>query len=357
MLRLESLFVGPEDSLRTVLTCIDRNTQGIALVIDGKRRLLGTITDGDIRRAILHGLNLSLPVSALLERKRTATTRGPITAAPDTPLAEIHRLMQQHRIRQVPVVDDENTVLDVVTINELLPCQPLPVQAVIMAGGFGKRLHPLTEDTPKPMLPVGDRPLLEVIVDQLRRAGVGKLVITTHHQSEKIVNHFGDGQRFVVEIDYLKKDRPLGTAGGLGLMDAPDGPLFVMNGDVLTQVDVRAMLEFHQEQQAALTIGVRTYDLKVPYGVVENEGGLVQRIVEKPVYHLFVNAGVYLLNPNAYHQIPRGQRFDMTDLIQRLLESGQRVASFPIIEYWLDIGRHDDYRQAQEDVQKGRFAA
>jgi NDP-sugar pyrophosphorylase family protein len=216
-----------------------------------------------------------------------------------------------------------------------------------MAGGKGSRLHPLTAEMPKPMLQVGDRPLLEIIIERLRDAGIRNVKVTTHHHRQKITDHFGDGRGFGVELSYVEEDQPLGTAGGLGLMEPPTETTLVMNGDILTDVDVRAMLRYHREHEADLTVGVRQYELKVPYGVVECDGPVVKGLSEKPVLGLFVNAGIYLLEPAVFRLIPIGERFDMTDLMQRVLADGRPMVSFPIREDWLDIGQLADYEQAR----------
>jgi dTDP-glucose pyrophosphorylase len=337
------------------MTCIDRNAKGIALVVDKERRLLGTVTDGDIRRAILAGVNFELPVSELLARKTGSRYPEPVTAPVGTDRPALLQLMQERSVRHVPLLDGAGRVVDLVTLDELLPDQVLPVQAVIMAGGFGKRLRPFTEETPKPMLSVGGRPLMERIIEQLRKAGIRQINITTHYKSENIVDHFGDGSNFGVKLNYVTEDRPLGTAGALGLIEKPNNPLLVINGDILTQMNFRAMLAYHQDHKADLTVAVRKYDLKVPYGVIESDGAFVRELVEKPSHSFFVNAGIYLLEPSVYHYVPNGQHFDMTDLIQRLLEEERPVASFPIVEYWLDIGQPADYDQAQKDIQNGSF--
>ena len=231
----------------------------------------------------------------------------------------------------------------------------LKLSAVIMAGGYGKRLLPLTEQVPKPMLPVGDKPLLELTIQQLRRSGIRDISLTTHYLPDAIVNHFGDGTAFGVRLSYLKEDHPLGTAGGLKLLKQADKPFLVINGDILTGLPFREMLNFHRSHGALLTVGVRKYDLKVPFGVVDCEDVFITRLQEKPAFNLFVNAGIYLLEPSARDYLPDGQQFDMTDLIQTLLEKGKPVVSFPIMEYWLDVGRHEDYSQAQEDALNGKF--
>jgi NDP-sugar pyrophosphorylase family protein len=207
---------------------------------------------------------------------------------------------------------------------------------------------PLTKDLPKPMLPVGNKPLMEILVQQLRDAGIRRLNITVHHQPEKIIEHFGDGREFGVDITYATEDRPLGTAGALGMIEAPQETVLVVNGDILTGLDFRAMLAYHREQRADLTVAVQRYEVQVPYGVIECEGAFVRRLAEKPVLGFVVNAGIYLLEPSVHRLIPTGERYDMTELIQRLLDEGRPVAPFPIREYWLDIGQHADYERAQE---------
>lgn len=349
------LCVAPSDSIRRAIACIDQNHKGIVLVTDSEQRLLGTITDGDVRRAMLLGESLETPVSQLLTRKAGSPYPQPVTAPVGTGSTALLQLMQEQIVRQVPLLDGEGRVVDLVTVDDLLPDRVLPLQAVIMAGGQGARLRPLTENLPKPMLPVGDRPLMELVIEQLRQAGIRRVNIATHYQPEKITDYFGDGRSFGVDLNYVTEDRPLGTAGALGLIQTPEEPILVINGDILTKVDFRAMLAYHQEHRAVLTLGVRRYDLNVPYGVVQSDGVFVEGLIEKPLLSFFVNAGIYLLEPAVHRYIPNQQRFDMTDLIQRLLDEDQPVASFLIREYWLDIGQHADYAQAQEDVKSGRF--
>lgn len=335
--------------IRDAVTLIDRNTRGIALIVDAERRLLGTITDGDIRRAILDGLSLREPLRRLLERKAAPYAR-PFSVPVGTDRTEQLRLMQEKSIRQLPLLDEQGRVADLSLLSDLLPEQLLPMKAVVMAGGFGKRMRPLTEELPKPMLPIGDRPLMERIIDQLRDSGIRQVNVTTHFQAEKIKGHFGDGHEFGVEMSYVSEDEPLGTAGSLGLIGRQDDPLLVINGDILTRVDFRDMLKFHRRHQAEMTVGIRQYDLEVPYGVLECDGPRITRVSEKPTYKFFVNAGIYLIEPSALDLIPQGRRYDMTDLIEALIAEGRSVVSFPIMEYWLDIGRPDDYQQAQADI-------
>lgn len=229
--------------------------------------------------------------------------------------------------------------------------------AVIVAGGFGKRLYPLTQQVPKPMLPVGGRPLLERTIEHLVAAGVRRVTITTHYRAEQIREHFGDGSRFGVAIDYVLEETPLGTAGALRLVEPAEKTLLVFNGDILSRINIPAFVRFHQQQDVSLSVAVRQYEIKVPYGVVEHQHGKILRVREKPTLAPFVNAGIYLLEAACLGAIPSGQRCDMTDLMEHLLAERHGVAAFPLYEYWLDIGQPSDYEQANADLRAGRLAA
>lgn len=341
-------------SIRNAMATIDlHNEIGIALIVEDGGRLVATVTDGDIRRAILAGLDLDGSIEELLRRQRSEPGPHPVTAAAGTLPSDILHLMNRHDIRHVPIVDGDNRPIDIALLRELAEEAEPALRAVVMAGGFGTRLRELTQTTPKPMLPIGERPLLERIVDQLRSAGVRRVNLATHYRSEQIAAHFGDGSSFGVEIGYVTEEQPLGTAGALGLLDASDEPLLVINGDVLTDVDFRALLTFHRETEADMTVAVRPCELRMPFGVVETSASFVTGITEKPSLRLFVNAGIYLLEPGVQLLVPEGERCDMPELIQRVLDEGRRVASFPLHEYWLDIGRVEDYERAQRDANGG----
>lgn len=343
-------------TIRDAVACIDRGLGKIALVVDHDGTLLHTVTDGDVRRAILFGKTLDSSLQELIAiQKENASYHRPITAPIGTTPAALLNLMKNYVIHQMPLVDSQGRVIEMVTLDELLPGSTNSLQAVVMAGGFGHRLRPLTNDLPKPMLPIGDRPLLERIIHQLRESGIKKVNVTTHYKGELIENHFGDGKNFGIEIQYASENSPLGTSGVLGSLETPKGPLLVINGDILTRVDFKSMLLFHQEHKAMMTLGVRVYELHIPFGVVGTQGTLVTEISEKPTQRYLINAGIYLLSPEVYSYIPKGKAFDMPDLISALLKSGERVASFPIHEYWLDIGRIEDYEKAIEDMRGGRI--
>ncbi|UCD38299.1 MAG: nucleotidyltransferase family protein [Fidelibacterota bacterium] len=342
-------------TVRDVMTCIDHNAKGIALVVDDERRLVDTLTDGDLRRSILAGIRMEANIQKVIDHKATYHTAKPITAQTSTTRGELLEMMHEHPINQIPILDEDGRVVDLVVRDDLMPHETLPLQAVVMAGGYGTRLRPLTEDLPKPMLPVGDRPIMEHIIEQLRHVGINKVNVTTHYKPEAIKAHFGDGAGFGIQLSYVEEDRPLGTAGALGIMEMSKDPLLVINGDILTRVDFKAMLDYHREHEAMLTVGVRQYDINVPFGVLESDGVHVTGIREKPLLNFFVSAGVYLVEPSIREFIPNGERFDMSDLIQRLIDEDKSVVNFPLWEYWLDIGEEASYAQAQKDIKSGRL--
>ena len=350
---LRAFCLGPAATLLEAMRCIDRNALGIVLVVDDERRLLYTITDGDLRRAILGGLSLERSIAEWARDRTEMGNSRPITAPIDADPADMRALIQPLGLRHLPLVDAEGRLAGLALSSDLLSEADVPVTAVVMAGGRGERLSPLTLDTPKPMLPVGDRPLLEHIVGQLKAAGVRQVSVTTHYRGETIVNHFGDGQRFGLDIDYVNEAQPLGTAGGLGLLPRWQSTLLVVNGDILTSVNYQSMIAFHRENRAAMTVAVRQYRVPVPYGVVSTDGVDIRSISEKPTIQFFTNAGVYLLEPAVREYVPVGARLEMPDLITAVIAAGERVVSFPISEYWLDIGQRDDYEQAQMDVKHG----
>jgi dTDP-glucose pyrophosphorylase/CBS domain-containing protein len=345
--RLDSVIVQPSVSITEAIAQLDKAGTGVLVLCQTGAKLHGLLTDGDIRRAVLRGIPLQSSCECIANLSPT-TVLGPISAT----LAL--QLMNQRDIHQLPVVDSEGSVVQLILRKDIVAEVTSGLSAVVMAGGYGKRLLPLTEHIPKPMLPVGDRPLLERTIEQLRQSGIRDISLITHYLAESIEQHFGDGRLFGVRLSYVQEDNPLGTAGGLKLMKKLDRPFVVINGDILTGLSFEAMHDYHRKSGAAITVGVRKYEMKVPYGVVEcNEVGIVA-LKEKPSLTFFVNAGIYLLEPSACDYIPSDQHFNMTDLIQHLLERKMPVASFPIMEYWLDVGQHEDYRRAQEDVRSGK---
>lgn len=353
MKNIEKLFIGLNANVREAMEVVQDSGIGIAILLDETHCLIGTITDGDIRRYILHEGSLDSSVEELLTVKSGSTYEKPLSAHVKSEHLELMEIMRKAVIHQLPLIDDNGRVVDIVTMDDLLPEKIYPLKAVVMAGGFGRRLKPMTLDTPKTMLSVGDKPVMEHIISQLSETGIKHVNVSTHYMPEKIKEYFGDGSKFGVEMDYIPEDKPLGTAGGLGLMEKPEQTTLVINGDILSKVNYQAMLAFHKQHEADMTIGAREYDLQVPYGVIESEDVYVKKLEEKPMLKFFVNAGIYLLEPKVYSHIPKNEYFDMTDLINRLLENNMTVVNFPIVEYWLDIGKPEDFKQAQDDVANG----
>jgi dTDP-glucose pyrophosphorylase/CBS domain-containing protein len=351
---LPRLVLTPGSSLTEAMRRLDETRQGIVLVVDDEGRLVGTITDGDLRRAVLDGSDLSSPVELLLARKASTPYARPISVPTGTSKSEIAELMERHTIRQVPVVDAEGRPVDLVTAGDLLS-RRMGLSAVVMAGGRGERLSPLTDEVPKPMLPLAGRPVLDYIVAQLRGADVRDIIITTHYLAEQIEDYFLDGGEHQVNITYAREEKPLGTAGSLGVLPPPTGPLLVINGDVVTDLDFVAFHEFHIGHKAAMTVAIRRMEHEIPYGVVEISGTAVTGIREKPSFPYFVNAGVYLCQPEVVSLIPRGVRFDMTQLMEAILAGGGSVAAFPVWEYWRDIGSGSEYVRLQRDAEEGRL--
>jgi dTDP-glucose pyrophosphorylase len=346
--RLEAVLIRPEAMIAAAIQQLDYAGTGALVLCTEDRKLCGLLTDGDIRRAFLRGVPFERPCSEIC-------TRQPQTATRMATNEDILALMNRQDVNHIPVVDGEGHILNLVLRRDLTPTAEEDASAVIMAGGFGRRLLPLTKDVPKPMLRVGGRPLMEITIERLRKAGFRHVNVTTHHLSDRITRHFGDGSAFGVELHYVSEEEPLGTAGGLRLTCELNGPLLVINGDILSDVDFQNILAFHQEHHADLTVGVHRQAVEIPYGVVECDGPYVRAIREKPSWEVLVNAGIYMLEPGVRHFIPPTARFDMTDLIARLIAAGRKVVSFPIVEYWIDIGVLAQYEQAQADYTEGKI--
>jgi len=322
---------------------IDESALQIALVVDGQDHLLGTITDGDIRRALLEQIPLDGPVGAVM----CAT---PMTARETDDYASVLAMMRSKDILQIPLVDDAGRIVGLRSMKDLISAPAQDNEVVLMAGGLGTRLRPLTETCPKPMLTVGGKPILETILENFIEHGFRNFTMCVNYMSDIIKNHFGDGSRWNVRIRYVEEKKRMGTAGALSLLPArPDKPFLVMNGDLLTKTNFRQLLDFHNENDAIATMCVREYEFQVPFGVVRTEGKRLVGIEEKPRHSFFVNAGIYVLNPEALDGIPPDTFYDMPDLYRSLAEQGKTASCFPIREYWLDIGRMDDFQRAETE--------
>lgn len=327
-------------SLREAIHILDSGAMQIVLVVDESNRLMGTVTDGDIRRGILKGVSLDEPASKIMNPSPTVARTGDERQL-------ILTMMQQKQLHHIPVVDEHGSLVGLEILDEIIQRRVRDNPVVLMAGGLGSRLQPLTKDCPKPMLQVGNKPLLETILENFIEYGFHKFYISLNYMGEVIKAHFGDGSRWNVDIIYLEEDRKLGTAGALSLLPVkPTSPMLVMNGDILTKVNFRQLLEFHLEHGAQATMCVREYDFQVPYGVVKIDRQRITGIDEKPVQRFFVNAGIYVLDPATMDMIPKDAYYDMPSLFESLIRRGDETSAFPIREYWLDIGQLADYDRA-----------
>lgn len=338
----QKAIVGTEATVSEAIAAIESGSIQIALVLDDGR-LAGIVTDGDIRRGLLRGI-------ALNGRATDVMNTTPVSASATLPRDERLGLMRQKSIKQLPLLDATGRVIGVETFDELIEAPQYENPVLIMAGGLGERLGALTREMPKPMLHVGGRPLIETIVRNFVQQGFRNIFISVNYKAELIQNHFGDGTAFGATIRYIHETERLGTAGALGLFPSrPDLPLVVTNGDILTSINYGALVDFHNATPAEATMAVREHKVHVPYGVVTASEGYLQVIREKPTESWFVSAGIYVIGPNVFRLVERGVRVDMPSVLERVVASEGRVAVYPIREYWLDIGRVEDFEQAHAE--------
>lgn len=346
---IKPFTIGHTATIRDAITQIEANATGLVLLLDQDGTLRGTASDGDIRRGLLQGKSLDLPVE-------TVINDTPIIVSPSTSEEEILSIFRKKHIQLVPVVSDSDQVLGVHLLKDHLHqlgvAKDESFPAVIMAGGLGSRLRPLTENKPKPLVEIGGKPILERIIDHLALAGAENLIITTRYLAEQIEGYFGTGANWDIDIAYLREKDRLGTGGSLRRLKGKITRSFlVMNADILTNFNVRQMFRFHEEQDALMTVGVRHYSMQVPYGVVKVDGTSITGLSEKPVFDFFVNTGIYIISPQALDYIFETGYFDITELIENLLQDNRTVANFPIIEQWMDIGRPEDVEKANAALQ------
>jgi len=330
-----------DEPISRAIELLDKSPR-IVLVVDDEQRLMGTITDGDVRRGLIRHLNMDTPVSEFMEKSPKV---GDVMDGRDRLL----EIMRTFGLLQIPLLNADGIVSGIETIDSVVEKNRYDNPVFLMAGGFGKRLHPLTKTTPKPLLKVGSKPILQTILERFISAGFYKFYISTHYKAELLREHFGNGCDWDVDIEYVHEEKPLGTAGSLGLLPKklPELPLVMMNGDLLTRINFESLLKYHVESEGLATMCVREYDFQVPYGVVTANKYAVNQIVEKPVHKFFVNAGIYVIDPILYRSVSRGSYLDMPDLLQDEIDKGKKINMFPIHEYWLDIGRMEDYQYAQ----------
>lgn len=343
MTNWHKVVVGEDTPLAETLQRMDQSGLQIGLVLDAQGRLSGVVTDGDIRRALLHGRGITASTGEVMNGTPLALPSG-------TSRQDILTFMRAHSIQQVPLVDGGGRLADLATIHALIGAQEQENWVVLMAGGLGMRLRPLTETCPKPLLPVGGKPILETILENFVEQGFRRFFIAVNYKAEMIRQHFGDGKRWGIRIDYLEEKAPLGTAGALTLLpEKPSAPVIAMNGDLLTRPNFATLLDFHASRGALATMAVREFDYQVPYGVVRLDGDYIASIEEKPIQRFYVNAGIYVISPEALARIPDDRSYDMPSLFQEIAHADQPTAAFPLQDYWLDIGRVEEFERAQRE--------
>ena len=346
-MQIENKSILYTSSIKEALQLLNKSgIQILCIVENGK--LLGTLTDGDIRRGLLNNYNLDSSLeniffkTPLIFRKNVDNKK------------EIIKLAKKRKINHIPVVDSENNLLEIETISDLSNIAIKKNRVVLMVGGLGTRLKPLTNNIPKPMLKVGGKPILETIISNFKKYGFINIILSVNYKSEIIKNYFKDGSDFGVNIEYIDETQRMGTAGALSLMrdKLQDDPFFVMNGDLLTDINFNNMLNFHIAEKATATMGVREYKYQIPYGVVNVENSMISSIQEKPFKSVFINGGIYILNPDTLKYIPDNQFFDMPTLFEYMIKEKYKTLSFPIHEYWLDIGRIEEFEKANSEFQE-----
>ena len=341
MKSFKDCFINTNENIESAIETIHKAGLRIGLVVDQKEKLLGTVTDGDIRRALLSHKDMSLSVVEIMNS-------NPITTSLDYDRLQLIKLMKSKDILHMPLVDSHGVILGLRSMNDLVQTPITKNPVMIMAGGFGKRLLPLTNDTPKPMLKVGSKPILESIINRFKGFGFFDFYISLHYKGEIIKDYFGDGKDLGVSIKYLLEEEPLGTAGALTLLpdDLSDLPIILMNGDLMTEVNFLSLLESHNESKSEATICVAEYDFQVPYGVLEVNNTKVKNIIEKPIHRFFVNAGIYVINKSLFKNLESGKYCDMPDLLSSRIGDIEGINTFPLFEEWLDIGRISDFKKA-----------
>jgi dTDP-glucose pyrophosphorylase len=333
--------LGIDASIKDVIVNLDQTAFKITLIEDLFGHIVGTVTDGDIRRNLLKGGNLETPVSEFMNCNF-------ISVDPGQTLSEAKEKMIKHKIMQIPIVNNEKELVGLRLWHEVDQIQSIKNPIVIMAGGRGKRLSPETDNCPKPMLLISGRPILEHIILKAKKEGFTNFIISIFHLGEMIEEYFGSGEKLGVNISYLRETRPLGTAGALSLLNPlPDMPIIITNGDVLSDVKFNGILEFHKQNQASATMGVQSHEWQVPYGVIDTEGIEITGYNEKPSYKSLINAGVYVLNPEFRKVMETQEMYDMPTVFTTLSQMKKKIVAYPIYESWIDIGMPDELHKAR----------
>lgn len=344
MHRLKNLLLKPKSTLKEAMVALNKGAAEIVFVVSKEKKILATVTDGDIRRGLLSGLSLEDPIEKCMNRNFIFVREG-------TGRAEVLDLMKAHTIKQIPVLDSKGRLKGLHLMREMIGSYDKPNIALIMAGGKGERLKPITEEIPKPMVKVAGRPILERLILHLISYGIKNFYIAVNYKSEIIENHFLDGRELGCKIIYIKEQKPLGTAGAISLLPVmPKDSIIVLNGDLLTQFNLDEMLNFHIKNKYSATVGVYDYIYKVPYGVIEEKKNRLVTIKEKPSYILPINAGIYIIEPELIKLVPKNEPFTMPGLFEKALSLGKYIGVFHIEGDWMDIGMHRDLKKAKGEI-------
>ena len=343
--KTDNSIVKTDSLIKNAIASIEESKIKIAFVADENNKIIATVTDGDIRRGLLKGFTLEDTVEKFMRSSFKSVSVGAGKSL-------ARQIMQKAQVKQIPEIDSEGCITGVHLIDGfLLPNNNLPNSVLLMAGGRGERLRPLTDSCPKPMLEVGGQPILEIILEKFIKAGIRSFYVSVGYLKEQIIDYFGDGSNWDVEIKYLEEDYPLGTGGAVKLIkEKIRDPLIVMNGDIITSFNLERLLDFHKRKQSSATLCVRESHLISPYGVVETSGEKLVDIKEKPVITQLVNAGIYILNQSIIDLIQNDKAIDMPDLFIEALNKEYSIFTFPIYEYWLDIGHLQTLEQAKRDL-------
>lgn len=336
--QIKRLTVKPNDTIQDAINILENEKEKIVLVIKSKLILLGTVTDGDIRRALIGGNNLQTKISS-------AMNNNPIVADYKLSKQTMLKIMKKNKIKQIPIIKSKK-VYNLLLIEDILKKEKeIENRVIIMAGGFGKRLMPLTKKTPKPLLKVRNIPILEIIIKQLASFGFINIFITTYYHSEKIKKYFGNGSKWNVKIKYINEKKPLGTAGSLSLLkkNKNSKPSLILNSDILSKINYKNLLNFHTENKFAATVVAKNYDIKIPYGELLTKNGTIVGINEKPTFSSLINAGIYVLNENIISELKSKDYLDMPDLLSNSIKMKRKIGCYPIHEEWTDIGKKEDY--------------
>ena len=337
------LCIKLDSDIKSAMRQLDITAKQILFVTDEDNHLLGTLTDGDIRRGLLNGIHISGTVSKVMNP-------NPKTKNVELNTEHLRDYMLSEELRYLPIINNHGVLENVIAIDESIKKERRDNIVVLMAGGLGTRLRPLTNDCPKPLLKIGDKPILETIINGFIDSGFHRFYIAVNYKSEMIEEYFGDGSKWGIEIKYIHENKRMGTAGALYFLpEKPVEPIIVMNGDLLTKVDFGALIDSHNNKKATATMAVREYNYQVPYGVINCNGDCIVSIEEKPEQSYFVNAGIYVLSPESVARVDKEELYDMPDLFIDVIKDGGKAVVYPVNEYWLDIGRLSDFERAESE--------